>query len=58
MDIDLSEKISVTKREAIQEARAHLDAVVRYCLDSDLTPDKIDCDHIREAHRLLTLALK
>ena len=57
-DINLDALICLTRRDALKEARRHLDAVVRYALDQGLSPDKADEDHIREALRLVSLAMK
>ena len=57
-DLDLSAPVSMSRRDALKEAHRHLRGVVVYALDAGLTPDKIDCEHIREAARLVELALK
>ena len=54
LDIDLDAPVKMTKRETLEDARAHLDEVFAYCRNLGLQPDK----HIREAHRLLELALR
>ncbi len=55
-DINLDEAPATTRRELLDQAYKELGAVVWYGLD-DIT-DKIDREHLKKAHDLLTLALK
>jgi hypothetical protein len=49
---------AMTKREALQIAHERLTSVVAFCLDLGLEPDRIDKDSIRNAHEMVSLALK
>ena len=56
-DIDLGAPVALTRREALEQAQAHLASVVCFALDEEFQPDKVDCDNIREALRLVSMAL-
>ncbi len=54
-DIDLDAPPEVHVRTLLKQAEAHLHMVVAYGLDA--ITDKIDRDHIRDAHNLLKTSL-
>lgn len=55
-DINLDEAPKITRRELLEQAYSELGAVVWYGLHD--IKDKIDRDHLKKAHQLLTIALK
>lgn len=56
-DIDLDAS-AMTRREALEKAQGRLTSVVRFCLDLGLEPDAMDKESIREAFRMVNLALR
>ncbi len=54
-DINLDEAPDTTRRELLDQAYRELGAVVRYGLHD--IKDKIDRDHLKKAHQLMTIAL-
>lgn len=56
-DIDLDAP-AMTRREALEKAQDRLTSVVCFCLDLGLEPDTMDKVSIREAYRMVNLALR